>query len=101
MRKDAIYFGETGRAVKEKELCKIIIMQLSKGDKKIVSNMVDYHMEEIRNISRSLINRLGGTIIGARTLNNYFYETVSDLGYSTSVLCSGNMTDTVSYRRAM
>ena len=92
MREDAIYFGVKERAVKENELCRIIIMQLSKGNQELVSNMLDYHMEEIRNISRSLINRLGGTIIGARTLNNYFYETVSSLGYSTSLLCSGNVT---------
>lgn len=88
LKNDTIYLGEMGRGVKTNDLCKIIISQLSKGNKEVMKNMINYHMQEIKEISDSLIVTLGGTVVGARTLNNSFYEVVGKLGYTTSFLCS-------------
>ena len=86
MPKDAIGIG--GNQYKEKELTKLIISHLSKGNQNVVSNIINYHLEEVRNVSRRLISILGGNAIGARTLNACFYEAVSSLGYTTSLLCA-------------
>lgn len=86
MPKDAIGIG--GNIYKENELSKLIISHLSKGNKSVISNIINYHMEEVRNVSRRLISLLGGSVIGARTLNACFYEAVSSLGYTTSLLCA-------------
>jgi len=86
MKKDTIYLGSN--SFKEKELCGLIIAHLSKNDEKVKSNMIKYHMNEIRNVSKMLIRLLGGSAVEARTFNAYFYETVSSLGYTTAHLCS-------------
>ena len=101
MPKDAIGLGESGRLVNEEELTKIIINHLSKGDNKLVSIIISYHLEEIKNISRALINVLGGQVISARTLNACFYETVRSLGYTTSHLCLPHSNNQVTNRFAL
>ena len=86
MKKDAIYLGN--RPVGEKELCTLIIGHLSKNNEDIKSNMIKYHMDQIRNVSRMLISILGGSYVEARSFNSYFHETVISLGYTTSLLCA-------------
>ena len=86
MKKDAIYLGN--RPVGEKELCALIIGHLSKDNETVKSNMIKYHMDQIKNVSSMLISMLGGSYVEARTFNNYFHETVSQLGYTTSLLCA-------------
>ena len=86
MKKDAIYLGN--KPVGEKELCALIIGHLSKNKEVVKTNMIKYHMEQIKNVSSMLISMLGGSYVEARTFNNYFYETVSRLGYTTSLLCA-------------
>jgi hypothetical protein len=87
MPKDIIGLGDAGQRVGERGLSKIIINHLSKGNKEVMNNIITYHMDEIKNISRTIIDILGGSIIGARTLNTCFYDTVKALGYNTTLLC--------------
>lgn len=85
MKKDAIYLGGN-KPVNENDLCVLIVNQLSKDNEVIRSNMVNYPMDEIRNISSVLIHVLGGSAVEARTFNAYFHETVNRLGYSEGQL---------------
>ena len=86
MKKDAIYLGN--RPVGEKELCVLIIGHLSKNNETVKNNMIKYHMDEIKNVSSMLVSMLGGSFVEARAFNNYFHETVTRLGYTTSLLCA-------------
>ncbi len=75
-------------ALDENGLCSLIIGHLSRGNEMVKNNMIKYHMNEIKNVSSMLVKILGGSFVGAREFNAYFYETVSNLGYTTSSLCS-------------
>lgn len=86
MRKDLVYLGNN--PLDEKDLCFLIIKHLSRDNEVVKKNMIKYHMNEIKNVSNMLVSILGGTFVGAREFNAYFYETVSKLGYTTSSLCS-------------
>ncbi len=89
MKKDIIYLGNN--PVGERELCGLIVSHLAKNDEIVKNNMINFHMKEIRNISRSLIKALGGSYVEARAFNAYFHEKVVELGYSTSALCMPSM----------
>lgn len=84
MQKDTIYLGNN--PVNEKALCGLIIGHLSKNNEEVKSNMIKYHMKEIKNVSKMLISILGGSYVEARAFNAYFYETVTSLGYTTGQL---------------
>jgi len=84
MEKDIIYLGNN--PVNEKALCGLIIGHLSRNDENVKTNMIKYHMNEIKNVSKMLISALGGSYVEARAFNAYFYETVSSLGYTTGQL---------------
>ena len=86
MPKDVIGLGDSVNRVGESELVKLIISHLSKGNKEVMKNIMAFHLEEVNNVSRAIIQLLGGNVITVRTLNTCFYETVRSLGYTTSLL---------------
>jgi len=86
MKKDVIYLGNN--PVNERDLCGLIVCHLAKNDDEARKTIVELHMKEIRDVSKSLIKALGGSYVEARTFNTYFHEIVHELGYTTSSLCA-------------
>ncbi len=93
MPDNVIGLGESGKRVDEKELARLIINHLSKGDKNVIKNIRSFHKEEVEKVSRGIISIFGGSVISARTLNACFYEMVRSLGYTTSLLCAPYRTE--------
>ena len=84
MEKNKIYLGNN--QLDKQGLCQLIIGHLSRNNERVKENMVNYHMEEIQNISDMLIRVLGGYQVEARAFNTYFYTIIIRLGYTINQL---------------
>ena len=83
MNKGVIYLGNN--PVTEQDLCALIIKHLAKGNEKVKNYMLNNHLLEVQKVSEKLVSTLGGCFVDVHAFNSYFYETVIDLGYSSSL----------------